>query len=195
MRKRWFSWGDEEVVAQALTTGQRTSLFRDGADARYVPTGHLVFMRRGQLLAVPFDPVQPGVRHKPELVLDNVAQALTAINSSDVTGAGQFAVAPTGMLAWLESPVVPFGDRELVTVDRRGRVAPLPVKPRSFSLHLRLSPDGRRLAVSIIGLTEQGLWLYDVERWGTPTLLNREGESSGPSGSRSARNSASRSVG
>jgi eukaryotic-like serine/threonine-protein kinase len=49
VRKRNHTWGDEEIVAQSLATGERQVLLRDAADARYVATGHLVFMRRGQL--------------------------------------------------------------------------------------------------------------------------------------------------
>ena len=43
-----WSWGDEEVVAQNLATGERKVLLKDAADARYVPSGHLVFLRRGR---------------------------------------------------------------------------------------------------------------------------------------------------
>jgi serine/threonine-protein kinase len=60
---------------------------------------------------------------------------------------------------------VPYRDGALVTVDRRGQVAPLPAAPlRSYSAIVRLSPDGRRLAVTIRSLTEQGLWLFDMGR-------------------------------
>jgi len=96
VRKRGWSWGDEEVVAQTLTTGPERFLLRDAADARYVATGHLVFLRRGVLFAVPFDPERLEVTGGPVALLEGVAQALTAGNSRDVTGAGQFAVAPTG---------------------------------------------------------------------------------------------------
>jgi hypothetical protein len=54
-------------------------------------------------------------------VLDTMAQSLTAGNNHDVTGAGQFAVAATGTLAWVPGPVVPYADLTLVTVDRRGQ--------------------------------------------------------------------------
>src|SRR4029450_12252655 len=49
------SWDDTRVVAQSLATGQQKVLIEGGAYARYVPTGHLVYMRRGTLMAVPFD--------------------------------------------------------------------------------------------------------------------------------------------
>jgi len=173
------SWGDEEVIAQTLATGKREVLLRDAADARYVPTGHLVFMRRGQLLAVAFDAERVKVRGAPVPVLEPVAQALSGAHSSDFTGAGQFAVAANGTLAWVPGPVAPFRDAVLVTVDRRGHVLPLPAPVRSYSPRVRLSPDGRRLAVVVQTITEVGLWTYDLGR-GTLTLLAGGGEAIWP---------------
>jgi hypothetical protein len=43
------------VVAQPLPTGERKVLLTDATDARFVPAGHLVFLRRGVLYAVLFD--------------------------------------------------------------------------------------------------------------------------------------------
>jgi Tol biopolymer transport system component len=183
VRKREWSWGDEEVVAQTLPAGGRKVLLKDAADARYVPTGRLVFLRRGVLYAVAFDAERLEVRGPEVAVLDGVAQALTAGSAGDVTGAGQFAISPTGTLAWVPSPVVPYEDRALVTVDRRGQVAVLPAPVRSYYGPVRVSGDGRRLAVVIRTLAEAGLWVYDLTR-GTLTPLNREGESLNPAWTR-----------
>ena len=60
--KRTFTWGDEEVVAQTLATGERRVLLSGAAEARYVPSGHLVFLRLGKLCAVPFDPQRVELR-------------------------------------------------------------------------------------------------------------------------------------
>src|SRR4030042_2513252 len=45
-----------EALIELLSfeTGKRKVLIEDGADARYVPTGHLIFVRRGTLMAAPF---------------------------------------------------------------------------------------------------------------------------------------------
>jgi serine/threonine-protein kinase len=179
VRKRHLSWGDEEVVAQTLATWARKVLLKDAADARYVPTGHLVFLRRGVLFAVPFDVERLEVRGTPVAVLDTVAQALTSLNPLDITGAGQFAIAATGTLAWVPGPVVPYPDAALVTVDRRGQVSPLPAPVRSYGPATRVSPDGRRLAVIVRTLTETGVWVYDVGR-GTLTVLAGGGEAMWP---------------
>ena len=55
VRHRARTWGDEEVVAHVFATGERKRLLRDAADARYVASGHLVFLRRGTLCGVGFD--------------------------------------------------------------------------------------------------------------------------------------------
>ncbi len=178
-RGREWTWGDERVVAQDLATGARKVLLPDAADARYVPSGHLVFLRRGTLFAVGFDPVRLEIRGSPLALLDQVAQALTGSNTADITGPGQFSVAPTGALAYIPGPVTPYPSTALVSVDRRGRVTALPAPVRSYSLGLAVSPDGRRLAISLHGLTERPLWLVDLGR-GTLTKLTPEGEATSP---------------
>ena len=40
---------------QSLETGVRKTLIEGGSDARYVPTGHIVYASGGTLFAVPFD--------------------------------------------------------------------------------------------------------------------------------------------
>jgi eukaryotic-like serine/threonine-protein kinase len=165
VRKRALSWGDEQVVARTLSSGDTRPLLTDAADARYVPTGHLVFMRRGALMAVAFDTEHLEVRGAAETVLGAVAQALTAGMAEDVTGAGQFAfAATTGALAWIRSPVVGYPNSALVAIDRRGQVTRLPSPPRPYVGIVRVSPDGRRLAVPVQTHTEGGVWVYDLER-------------------------------
>ena len=49
------SWNEAQIVAQSVTTNERTVLIRGGRDGRYVPTGHLVYGLNNVLFAVPFD--------------------------------------------------------------------------------------------------------------------------------------------
>ena len=162
-RKSAILWGDEEVVALTLATGQRKRLLTGAADARYLPSGHLVFLRRGTLMAVAFDPERLELRGTPEVMFPGVAQALTGSTADVITGAGQFAVASNGTLAWIRSPVVEYPDTALVRVDRRGQITRLPAEARPYGLTVRASPDGRRLAVTVITSTTGGLWIYDLE--------------------------------
>jgi len=108
VRRRTRTWGDEEVVAQDMATGVRKVLLRDAVDARYLRSGHLVFMRQGVLMAAIFDLDRLTVRGEPAPVLEGVAHALTGGNSGDATGAGQFAVSTAGTLAYLAGPVRPY---------------------------------------------------------------------------------------
>ena len=51
-RRDRVGWLDSRIVAQSLRTGARRVLVENGADARYVPTGHLAFLRQGTLMGV-----------------------------------------------------------------------------------------------------------------------------------------------
>jgi eukaryotic-like serine/threonine-protein kinase len=173
------TWGAEKVVAQVLATGERKVLVQDAADARFVAPGHLVFLRRGLLMAVPFDVTRLVVTGPPVAVLDGVAQALTSSNTVNSMGAGQFSVSDTGALAYIPSPVVPYPLSALIRVDRLGRLNTLPFETRSYDLALRLSPEGRRLAVAVTSLTEMALWIGDLTR-GSLTKVTSGADASVP---------------
>jgi serine/threonine-protein kinase len=178
-RKRVVTWGDEEVVALELATRRRTVLLHDAADARYVPTGHLVFLRRGVLFAIPFDRSSLKIVGSAVPLIEGVGQALVEGNTDNITGAGQFAIAKSGALAWIPGAVPQGRDVVLVTVDRQGRVSALGAPVRPYGSAVRVSPDGRQLAVTVGTLTENGLWLYDFGR-GVLTSLLRVGEAGWP---------------
>jgi hypothetical protein len=181
VRNRRLSWGDEEVVGQRLPSGERKVLLTDAADARYVPSGHLVFLRRGTLCAVPFDAERLEKRGREAPVRDRVVQALSAGSMADATGAGQFAVSAAGTLAYLSGPVVAYPQFRLVTVDRHGTVTPVPgASERSYATWVRLSPDRRRLAVSVRILTEVGLAVIDLTRPAPLVPLTTDGEAIWP---------------
>ena len=187
-RKRIYSWGGDEIVAQTLDTGTRKTVLKDAADARYVASGHLVFLRQGRLFAVAFDPERLEVTGDEVPVLETVAQALTDSSSRDVIGAGQYAVSSTGHLAWVSSAPPSWPLRSLVTVNQQGHVTALRAEARPYAAAVRLSPDERWLAVGINELYERGLWVYDLARPNlTPRALNRGDEASWPAWSRDSR--------
>jgi hypothetical protein len=77
--------------------------------------------------------------------------------------------------SYIPSPVVPYPTAALAMVDRRGHVSALAGEVRSYGGAIRLSPDGRRLAVSVVSPTEQALGVIDLAR-GSFTKLTAEGE-------------------
>ena len=116
----------------------------DAGFARYLPSGHLVFHRSHQLLAVPFDPVQLKVTGTPVTILDGV------FPNSD------FKIAANGTLAYLPNPS--NKDNLLVWVNRQGEKTPVFDQRANFRSP-RLSPDGKRIAVQV----EQDIWVYQLD--------------------------------
>ncbi len=156
------SWDDTRIVAQSLATGQQKVLIEGGADARYVKTGHLVYMRRGTLMAVPFDVDRLEVTGDAVGLLADVMQAANIQPVQIDSGAGQFAVSESGALAYVSGGVYPQDRWSLVWVDRAGKTEPLNI-PRGSYLAPRLSPDGKRVVFN----TTTGNWdlsIYDVVR-------------------------------
>ena len=50
-------WDKAQIVVQTMTTGAR-KLVATGADARYLPTGHLLYVQDGIVFAASFDPAR-----------------------------------------------------------------------------------------------------------------------------------------
>jgi Tol biopolymer transport system component len=151
-----------------LDTGEWHVLFEDAADARYIPTGHLVFLRQGTLMAVRFDLAKMEAIGQPVALLENVMQALrlTAVNH---TGGGQLGISDTGSLIYAPGGVPPLPNNSLVWVDQRGIEQPAAALQFPFSAP-RLSPDGQRVAYT----AESQVYVYDLGR-GTNSRLTDEG--------------------
>jgi serine/threonine-protein kinase len=166
-------WHDARIVVQVLATGERRDLVQGGADARYVPTGHLLYARAGTLMAVSFDLAQLRVRGGSVPLIEDVMQAVNATNTYLETGAAQFSASESGSLVFLEGGVFPDLGRSLVWVDREGRVERLRISAQSFWAP-RLSPDGKRAAARTTRLGELKIQLLDLSR-NTVTPLTHGG--------------------
>jgi hypothetical protein len=159
------------VAVLRLDTREHRILLENAADAKYVPTGHLVFLRQGTLMAVRFDPVRMEVVGHPVALVENVIQAFR-LSIPLNTGAGQFGVSETGCLIYVAGGVIPDLKNSLVWIDRRGIEQPVIDLQRSF-LNPRLSPDGRKIAYGTYG-SEWQIWVYDLST-GTNSRLTDEG--------------------
>jgi Tol biopolymer transport system component/predicted Ser/Thr protein kinase len=153
-----------------------TVLLQDAADARYVSTGHIVFLRRGILMAVRFDPATLEVIGQPVALVENVMQAFPG-NAAYYTCAGQFGISDTGSLLYAAGGI-PHEDKNLlVWVDQKGTEQPVTNLQFPFSA-ARLSPDGQRIAY----FAQRGgyhIWVYDLSR-GTNSLVTAEEEALWP---------------
>jgi len=165
------TWDDTEIVAQSLTTGDRKVLVHSGADGRYLPSGHLVYVRRGTLMALPFNLERLQATAGPVALIDDIMQAANEPSEDFDSGAGQFSVSPSGALLYLPGGIFPSPERSLVWVDRtKGSVQPLTLPPKAY-LSPRLSPDGRQVAVWTQG--DRNVWIHDLVR-GTLTPVTSE---------------------
>ena len=160
-----FTSGDEQVMIRRLVADAKPQvLLSEAADARYIPTGHLVFMRQGTLFVVRFDPETLALRGSPVAIVSNVAQSAAAWFSDDLTLSGQFAISPEGILAYVPSPSVSLPTSDLVRVNRNGDVSTLGAPPNTYRERVEVSPDGAMLAVTVQSTTDVRLFLYDIAR-------------------------------
>jgi eukaryotic-like serine/threonine-protein kinase len=145
-------------------TGERRLVAENAADARYVATGHVVFARRGSLVAVPFDRAALRASGREVGVLEGVMQSLNVPYVDVETAAAQFDVSDDGTLVYAKGGAAPDVMRRLVRVDRSGRTEPLGAPAKAGYAVLQLSPDDRRVAVTAREGLRWSLWVYDLER-------------------------------
>ena len=149
------TWGEAQVAVQSIATGERTVLF-DGRDARYLATGHLVYVLESVLFAVPFDAGAREVIGGPVPLVEDVADVGTTGGAAHfgVSGDGALVYVPRGQglvgstLTWLS-----LSGEETMTA------TPVRVYRRT-----RVSPDGTQIAVDVLG--EDGnadiwIWRFD----------------------------------
>ncbi len=135
------------IEVLTLADGRRKTLVQGGHSPHYLSSngaGHLLYVNKATLFAIPFDLETLETRGTAVPVLDDVAYA--------VLGTGHFAVSRTGTLIYRRSR----GDAAaMATVQwvspvdgSTGKQAPLRATPGAYG-HPRLSPDGTRIALVV----------------------------------------------
>jgi Tol biopolymer transport system component len=143
------------IEAVILPTGERRTLIKGAAMARYCGDRRLVYSKGPGLFAVSFDPQTLTTSGSPVQVLQAVARDAS-------TGASHFDCAGDGTLVFV--PGTPEGElRRLVWADRAGRMQPLRLPPGPHQ-EVRISPDGTR-AVLLSGTSGSGdVWIYEFAK-------------------------------
>jgi serine/threonine protein kinase len=123
------------------------------SNAVYSASGHLVFIRGGTLVALPFD-VE---RRTPSGEAATLARGTRWFGP---VGIGMFAVSADGRSLVYQKASRP---RRLVLVDRTGRELNQVAAPGMYNL-VQLSPDGKRVAADVWNDSNGGrdLWTIDV---------------------------------
>jgi serine/threonine-protein kinase len=155
---------NSRMVALSLDTGEWRDI-GEGFQPQYVAPGYLVFhapaVSEGEIHAVPFDETQVAV--------DGAAVSmLSGVFRSNDGGGAYFAISRNGSVIF-----APGGHaRTLVRTERSGRRTPLTDDRRGFRLP-RISPDGRKIAVTVDPRPSQ-IWVYDIARGsGIPLATDR----------------------
>jgi Tol biopolymer transport system component len=169
-------WAQAAVVAQSLISGQRKVLVKGGSDARYVPSGHLIYSMGGVLLAVPFDVQRLEVIGDPVPVVEGVSK--TGITAID-TGSAHVDVSANGSLVYIPGPVSTVLQTMLVSIDRAGHTESLKLPPGVY-IRPRVSPKGTQIAYGTDDGRSANVWVYDLSGASAPRQLTFEGRNRSP---------------
>jgi serine/threonine-protein kinase len=108
------SFDDARIEGLWLKTGERKVLVQGGTDARYVPTGHLVYAHGGTLFAVPFDADKMEVQGPAVPVIEGV-------HTGAANGDAHFSFSASGELVFEPGTFTPI-ERNLMWMDRTGKM-------------------------------------------------------------------------
>jgi hypothetical protein len=155
------------IVAIPAGTTERREVVRGARGGRVTASGHLVFVRGSTIFAAPFDLNRLAITADPVAVVEGVASGVASGPLLEVSTGGDLVYAPGGSAS-----------SQLVWISRNGTREDSGAPLRSYQPELRLSPEGRRVAVSI-GTADHYLWLYELDT-GTLTSLVAGIDAHGP---------------
>ena len=148
------SGGQARIVARRLDGGEARTVVESGFGAEYLASGHLLYAQEQRLLAVPFDPAALRTTGAAVPIQEDVSTKLLA-------GVANVASAGDGTIVYI-SGGMSRGPRHVVWVDRRGTPTRAIDEPLEFPRYPRLSPDGRRLAITTGASVEGNVWVHDL---------------------------------
>jgi serine/threonine-protein kinase len=147
-------WDSARIVVQPLAGGERKTIIDGGSDARYVPTGHIVYALGGALFARSFDLGTLTVTGGAVPVIEGVRRA-----TASVSGTANYAFSNSGSMAYLPGPT---SEQEGVFIfDRQGGAQALKLPPGSYR-YPRVSPDGSHVAFDSIEGKEAFVSIYEL---------------------------------
>jgi serine/threonine-protein kinase len=155
------NFNEGQLVVQSLKTGERHVLVDRGTYPKYLSTGHLAYVANDAVFARPFDLQRLEVTGPPVPVLADVAEGAAGQKPVDISATGTVVYSPGSSNT----------QRSLFLVDANGTAKPLPLAADRFEYPL-VSPDGRLLAVAIVGGQDTDIWVYDVASGGRTPLTS-----------------------
>jgi hypothetical protein len=150
------------IMLQRLPNGEPELVLHGAYLARFLETGtnigHLVFISRGTLFAVPFDLDSLKVCGKQvPLVSEVVAQ------NGDEQSAAHFDLSADGTLVYVKG-VFQKEFLEFYWIKPDGTLDNLGLSPSEYGFWFQLSPDGQSLAYYRWDDGNWNIWVFDIER-------------------------------
>jgi serine/threonine protein kinase/roadblock/LC7 domain-containing protein len=159
-----------QLWVASLDSNQQAPLLNDVTNAVYVPSGYLLYTRRGALFAQPFDASSRILVGDATILAEQVVSSVFGIPN----GHSAFSASANGLLAYRARQ-----DEPLTWLDRSCRIVTDLGPPGQYT-DPAVSPDGTRLAVAKLDPARgtSDVWLFDIQRKsGTPFTTDPGSES------------------
>jgi serine/threonine-protein kinase len=162
------------LEAISLSDGKRKVVARGGASPRYLPSGHLVYVNKSTLFAIPFNPDKLETSGNAVPILDDVKFNL------NIGGQADLSFSRNGTLIYRKAGAdASSGQSILQWIDPAGKRSPLMSKAGVYATP-RFSPDTKRLAIAASEGGSTDVWVYDTQREATTKLTFGDGLSGSP---------------
>jgi len=146
--------GGSIIQAYDLKSESKTLITDDGYFPQYVNSGHVLFLREGDLWAVPFDAGSVRVTGGEARVIEGVSQV------SPFWGA--YSVSDFGRLVYLKGIPDLSEFPALAWTDLQGNSETIPIQSGNYT-NPRLSPDGEKVALTRIENGDvSNVWVYEL---------------------------------
>jgi serine/threonine-protein kinase len=148
--------GHSRVAARKLSGGAAVTVAEGGFGSQYVRPGFVVFGQDDRLMAIRFDPSTLEVGSSPVAVQANVFTKVT-------DAVANVTISLDGTVAYVAGHNI-GSRRRVVWVNRQGaHGAAVIEQPLEYARNPRLSPDGRRLALTVGTSGHADIWIYDLD--------------------------------
>jgi eukaryotic-like serine/threonine-protein kinase len=168
-----------QVAVLELASGQYTTLIRGGSHARYMAPGTWSMWRGDRCWRFGSTLNSRRCIGEPMPLAERVI--------ARASGAAEFALSPTGTLAFIPhrggEAMTP---RSLVWLNRRGQEEPTSAPLRTYGT-ARVSPDGSRAVVAVYDDTLDDLWIWDFARRTLERVTKTAGSDMSPMWDRNGR--------
>jgi serine/threonine-protein kinase len=163
-------YDDSEIDVVSLKTGKRKAIYQGGFYARYLPSGHLVFIHQNTLFAAPFDLTRLKLGGTPQPVLGDI------LNGPD--DGADFDFSQNGTVVYVSNERT--SKRSIFWLDGAGHTQLLQPGPGLYRV-ARFSPNAKQLAFSLDdGQGHTDIWVRDLDRGTTRRVTSLPGRNDRP---------------